>query len=116
MWAALGEANAIATQALTNIRTVRAFAAEELELARYRGATQDALQKALRDGVAEALAYTLVSSIDLGMSLVLLWYGGSVALAPDAPLTVGSLIAFNLYWSRLPSPNLAFASAHLRLF
>ena len=107
VWAALAESSNLATQAISNIRTVRAFGTEEFEDGLYKEATQEALDKSILDAKASSLSYTLTSYLDLGTTVLLLWYGGLVVMNregnPDDPLTVGKLITFQLYWNMMNS-------------
>ena len=106
-WAALAESSNLATQAITNIRTVRAFGTEAYEDEQYREATAEALDKSILDAKASSLSYTLTSYLDLGTTVLLLWYGGLVVMNKedntDDPLTVGKLITFQLYWNMMNS-------------
>ena len=100
VWAALAESSNLATQAITNIRTVRAFGTEDHEDELYREATTEALSKSILDAKASSLSYTLTSYLDLGTTVLLLWYGGMVVMDADGnkddPLSVGKLITFQL--------------------
>jgi len=101
IWAAYGDASALATQAISNIRTVRAFGTEAYEERSYQVATKEALKKGIKDAYAGAGAYALTNYIDLGISVLLLWYGGTVVMAEDGRLSVGNLITFQLYWGMI---------------
>ncbi len=92
IWAALGDASAIATQAISNIRTVRAFGCEDTETKAYNQATGNALQKGNTDAVASAGTYAITNYFDLGCTVLLLWYGGLLVMRNDGELTVGKLI------------------------
>ena len=120
VWAALAESSNLATQAITNIRTVRAFGTEEHEDEQYREATTEALSKSILDAKASSLSYTLTSYLDLGTTVLLLWYGGLVVIDTDAnkddPLTVGKLITFQLYWSAHHPPSPRTRAAAERIF
>jgi ABC-type multidrug transport system fused ATPase/permease subunit len=98
IWAALGDASDVATQAIGNIRTVRAFGMEPGEERKYQEATGEALDRGIKDAYAGAGTFALTNYIDLGISVLLLWYGGSVVMAKDGRLTVGNMITFQLYW------------------
>ena len=115
VWAALAESSNLATQAITNIRTVRAFGTEEFEDGLYKEATQEALDKSILDAKASSLSYTLTSYLDLGTTVLLLWYGGLVVMNrddnQDDPLTVGKLITFQLYWSAIHTTHTTSVSA-----
>jgi len=122
IWAALGDASDVATQAIGNIRTVRAFGMEPHEEEQYQHATGEALDRGIRDAWAGAGTFALTNYIDLGISVLLLWYGGTVVMvrynsrimviditplnlfspqANDHRLTIGSLITFQLYWGMI---------------
>jgi ABC-type multidrug transport system fused ATPase/permease subunit len=106
IWASLGDASSVATQAIGNIRTVRAFGCEETETGKYLRATTQALGKSLLDAAASAGTYALTNYLDLGTSVLILWYGGKLAMDPnlqDNNLTVGRLITFQLYWNLINS-------------
>ena len=104
----------LATQAITNIRTVRAFGTEEFEDDLYREATTEALSKSILDAKASSLSYTLTSYLDLGTTVLLLWYGGLVVMDTDGnkddPLSVGKLITFQLSLSHTHSTPAATAA------
>jgi ABC-type bacteriocin/lantibiotic exporter with double-glycine peptidase domain len=93
-------------QALTNIRTVRAFGNEPNEIAKFRAATGSALKQSIKNAIASAGTYALTNYVDLGTTVLLLWYGGLLVLGHD-DMTLGSLIKFQLYWSLV---NTAFSS------
>jgi len=104
IWAALGDASTVANQAISNIRTVRSFGTEQREIGKYTAATGDALDKSIRDAYANGGTYALTNYLDLATSVLLLWYGGSVAMGEfSGSLTVGKLITFQLYWGQMNS-------------
>jgi ABC-type multidrug transport system fused ATPase/permease subunit len=97
IWAALGDASTVANQAISNIRTVRSFGTERKEIAKYTAATGDALDKSIKDAYANGGTYALTNYLDLATSVLLLWYGGSVAMGEfSGSLTVGKLITFQV--------------------
>lgn len=104
----------MATQAIGNIRTVRAFGMEPHEETEYKRATGEALSRGIKDAYASAGTYTLTNYIDLGISVLLLWYGGSVVMSSDGRLSIGNLITFQLYWCSIICNILRF-SFHLTL-
>uniref|UniRef100_A0A6B2L0F6 ABC transmembrane type-1 domain-containing protein n=1 Tax=Arcella intermedia TaxID=1963864 RepID=A0A6B2L0F6_9EUKA len=101
IWAALGDANALATEALNNIRTVRAFSCEIEEYKKYKEACDESLNKGIKDAWAGAGTYAFTEYMELSISVLLLWYGGSVAMEDNKVLTIGKLITFQLYWNML---------------
>jgi len=107
IWAAMGDASGIAIQAISNIRTVRSFGTEHIEISRYSTALAEALRRSIHDAYASSLAYALTSYVELGTGVLLLWYGGTLVMDHDGRLSVGRLITFQLYWNML---NNAFQS------
>lgn len=71
--AALGEASSAATEALGNIRTVKAFCMESTELERYMQATRDALNHGMKDAFGYAGTAALSNYLDLGAGVLILW-------------------------------------------
>ena len=97
IWASLGDASNAANQAISNIRTVRSFGTEEMEVKKYTESTGEALSKAIKDAWANGGTYALTNYLDLATSVLLLWYGGGVAMGKHSgTLTVGQLITFQV--------------------
>jgi ATP-binding cassette subfamily B protein len=92
---ALAEGAAVAGESLGGVRTVRSFAAEDEEQARYQVANDRTLEKARRRARAGAIfqgstmfaAYTAVA--------VVFWYGGH--LVASGEMTAGQLTSFLVY-------------------
>lgn len=70
----LAEANSAASEALGNIRTVRAFSTEELELEKYQSKTLAAMTKGVTDAFAYSFAVAINNWLDLGASVLILWW------------------------------------------
>lgn len=70
----LAEANSAASEAFSNIRTVRAYSTEDVEMARYQSKTRAAMLKGVRDAVAYSGAVAINNWLDLGASVLILWY------------------------------------------
>jgi len=92
---ALAAASEVAEETLSNIRTVRAFAREEQEVARYGARVQETYTLGSRLAVAYgafqgAGGFAVYSAIAL-----VLWYGGGRVM--EGTLTAGELSAFMLY-------------------
>lgn len=100
-YAVLAEANSAASEALSNIRTVRAFSTEEVEMERYQSKTGAAMAKGVRDALAYSGAVAINNWLDLGASVLILWYGG--VLVMEGHMRLGQLIAFQLYWNLIQS-------------
>ena len=92
---ALGAANAVADETLTNVRTVRSFAAEPAEGARFERALDVALA-ASRQRVATIARFMGAMSL-WGLAAItgVLWYGARLVIAGE--LSVGTLSAYILY-------------------
>ncbi|CAI5527639.1 unnamed protein product, partial [Closterium sp. Naga37s-1] len=100
-YAVLAEANSAASEALSNIRTVRAFSTEVVERERYESKTMAAMAKGVRDALAYSGAVAINNWLDLGASVLILWYGG--VLVMEGHMRLGQLIAFQLYWNLIQS-------------
>lgn len=97
---ARGDSIAAATEAFQNIRTVRAFSAEKMEERNYDKHTRKALKYGIREAFGGALQGALSQYTNMATGVLILWYGGSVVL-DLGPLTLGSLITFQLYWNMM---------------
>lgn len=101
----MADANAVATETLKNIRTVRAFGNYEGEVAQFRVNTDQALQNSMKDAYASAGVSMVTNYLEYAATVLILWYGGVSVLRQqaggEAELTVGELITFNLYWNML---------------
>lgn len=96
----VADANAVATEALRNIRTVRSFGAEHVEVDAFQGHLVEALRNGMKDAFASAGVNAVNTVLDNAATALVLGYGGlSVLQAGEAELTVGQLITFNLYWT-----------------
>ncbi len=92
---ALATANEVAAEGLSGIRTVRSFAAERHEVARYDTATEHAFELARKRLSQSAFFLAGASSAGYISSAVVLWYGGRLVL--DGALSVGELTSFLIY-------------------
>merc|ERR1719261_986939 len=82
--AASAEASAVAMEALTNVRTVAAFGAEQHEADKYRAKCALAAREALSSSVATGLNGALVAAILYGTWALGLWYGSYLIRADMA--------------------------------
>ncbi|KAL2623801.1 hypothetical protein R1flu_008046 [Riccia fluitans] len=112
-YALLAEANSAASEALGNVRTVRALSTEEVEIDRFKSKTQAAMQKGVRDAFAYAGAVAVNDWLDLGASVLILWYGGSLVM--QGRLSAGKLITFELYWNQIQSAYQSIMSVLMSL-
>ncbi|CAE8636385.1 unnamed protein product, partial [Polarella glacialis] len=98
----MADANAVATEALRNIRTVRAFGADEVEVGEFRGHMGQALNDGMKDAYASAGVTAITQHLDFAATILILWYGGVAVLGQaESTLKIGHLITFNLYWNML---------------
>jgi len=92
---ALAAANQVAAERIAAIRTVRLFAAEQLEQARYDRRIDDTYDIARRVAVIEGI-YMGAGFLTAQTSLLgVLWYGGTMVY--HGSLTVGALTSFAMY-------------------
>jgi hypothetical protein len=96
IYAALGDANSVAVEALGNIRTVRGFSTEEIEIERYEVGVAEALRCGIRDAFGGAGTFAINNYLDLGAGVLILWYGGNLAMDKDSSLSVGQLITYQV--------------------
>ncbi|MEJ2668579.1 MAG: ABC transporter transmembrane domain-containing protein, partial [Deinococcales bacterium] len=91
---AVGEANASAEEAISGVRVVKSFTAEDVERRRYGAGIDVSYRLALRRLRVRALFIpTVILAMFSGIGVVL-WYGGRLVLA--GALQGGDLIAFLL--------------------
>jgi ATP-binding cassette subfamily B protein len=96
----IADANAIATEALRNVRTVRSFGAERVEVQEFQGCLAEALRSGMKDAFASAGVNAVNLVLEYSATALVLGYGGlSVLQGGEAELTIGQLITFNLYWT-----------------
>jgi ABC-type multidrug transport system fused ATPase/permease subunit len=103
IYSALGDANTVATEALGNIRTIRAFSTERVETDKYQSAVERALSKSVKDALASSGTSALTSFIDLMTSALILGFGGWQAINHPDELSAGDLLRFQLYLSMTDS-------------
>jgi ATP-binding cassette subfamily B protein len=92
---ALARSSEVAEEALSGIRTVRAFAAEKSEVKRYGDAVFTSFDIARRRAVTTATFMGVATFAAYGAAALVLWYGGRLVLG--GALTVGGLTSFLVY-------------------
>ncbi|CAK9095213.1 unnamed protein product [Durusdinium trenchii] len=98
----MADANAVSTEALRNIRTVRSFGADLLEVTAFRQHMDTALKNGMKDSYASAGVTAITQYVDFAATILILWYGGYAVLGyGQTDLQIGNLITFNLYWNML---------------
>lgn len=92
---AVAASSAVAAEALAAIRTVRAFAAEANEGARYGSVVERSFQLARRRSIVSSTFMGVVSFASYGAAVLVLWYGGYLVV--EGALTIGELTSFLVY-------------------
>lgn len=101
IWSYVGESSSIATQAISNVRTVKAFGNEPKETSKFNEILDGSLKMGEKDSWASAGTYALTNYLELCLSILILWYGGNVAMEEPNVLSIGNLITFQLYWNMM---------------
>lgn len=91
----LADATQVAEETLGGVRTVRAFAREELAIGRYARAVQESYRLAARRALASGIFQGIAGFGGFGALALVIWVGGRMVIA-DA-MSVGDLTGFLLY-------------------
>ena len=91
----VADANAVAEEALSQIRTVQSFVQEDTERARYGARVLEGVRQALRRARVRGVFVGIITFASFSGMVVVLWQGGRLVL--DGRLTPGSLVEFLLY-------------------
>jgi ABC transporter fused permease/ATP-binding protein len=92
---ALAKASEVAVESLGGIRTVRSFAAEGKEVARYRKAIDDSLQLAFKRIRLSGAFFGVAFFAAFGAAVFVFWYGARMVAVGE--LSAGNLISFLFY-------------------
>ncbi|HMV65261.1 MAG TPA: ABC transporter transmembrane domain-containing protein [Myxococcota bacterium] len=92
---ALARSTEVAEESLSGVRTVRAFAAEGAEIARYGTANQHSYELAARRAFAYGAFQGVAGFAGYVAIAIVVWYGGRMVI--DGAMTFGDLTAFLLY-------------------
>jgi ATP-binding cassette, subfamily B, multidrug efflux pump len=104
--AQLSEVSAVAQEALSGVRVVRAYRQEDAEMERFRVSNSEYLARNRRLIVLQGFFFPSMSFF-LGLgALVVVWLGGREVIA--GRITVGQFVAFNAYLTMLSWPMIAF--------
>ena len=91
----LAEANESAEEAISSVRTVKSFAAEQQEEDRYKNKLKSTFKLKIKEALA-AGGYNVLTELSyLVMEVLLLFYGGHLVMKGD--LTGGHLVSFTIY-------------------
>jgi ATP-binding cassette, subfamily B, multidrug efflux pump len=104
--AQLSDVSAVAQEALSGVRVVRAYRQEEAELERFRVSIDEYLRRNRRLIVLQGFFFPSMGFF-LGLgALVVVWLGSREVIA--GRITVGQFVAFNSYLTMLSWPMIAF--------
>ena len=92
---ALAGASEVAEETFSNIRTVRSFAQEEHEVARYGEKVDEAFARGRRLAITYGLFQGFGGFAAYAAVALVLWYGGRLVIAGE--MSVGLLTSFMLY-------------------
>ncbi|MCB9672229.1 MAG: ATP-binding cassette domain-containing protein [Alphaproteobacteria bacterium] len=92
---ALADATTVAEETFSGVRTVRAFAREKGEVARYREAVDRSYALAAKRALAMGVFNGFIGFAGYGSIAAVVWYGGRLVL--DGRMSSGELTAFLLY-------------------
>lgn len=102
----LSDVSAIAQEALSGVRVVRAYGQEAHEIERFRGANEEYVRRNTRLIRLQGMFYpSLTLFLGFG-SLLVLWLGSRAVIRGS--ITLGEFVAFNAYLVLLSWPMIAF--------
>ena len=91
----IAEANAVAEEAFSQIRTVQSFVQEPAERVRYGERIAASVRTALRRAQVRGVFFGMLTFSTFAAIVFVLWQGGLLVL--DGTLTAGALVGFLLY-------------------
>ncbi|TNE86882.1 MAG: ATP-binding cassette domain-containing protein [Deltaproteobacteria bacterium] len=92
---ALAESSTVAEETIAGVRTVRSFAREPQEVARYEAAVDESYRVAAERALAVGLFHGALGFAGYAAIALVVWYGGHMVL--DGTLQEGDLVEFLLY-------------------
>ena len=104
--AQLSEVSAVAQEALSGVRVVRAYRQEDAELERFRRSNEEYLQRNRKLIVLQGFFFpSMTFFLGLG-ALMVVWLGSREVI--NGRITLGQFVAFNSYLTMLAWPMIAF--------
>jgi ATP-binding cassette, subfamily B, multidrug efflux pump len=104
--AQLSDVSAVAQEALSGVRVVRAYGQEAAEIERFRLSNDEYLQRNRRLIVLQGFFFPSMSFL-LGLgALLVVWLGSAEVIR--GRITIGQFVAFNSYLTMLSWPMIAF--------
>jgi ATP-binding cassette subfamily B protein len=102
----LSDLSAVTQEALAGVRVVRAYRQEDFEIARFRAANDEYVQRN-RKLIRVQGAFFPIMGLLMGIgALLVLWLGAQDVI--NGRMTIGELVAFNSYLMMLAWPMIAF--------
>ena len=109
----MGRLATLATETLSGIAIVKAFAMERAELNRFRGTSQEILTSSVRLARLEGYYHVSVEMILIGSVVLVIWLAAPRVLAEQ--MTVGALVAYLGYLARVQEPLKGLSKANFRI-
>ena len=97
-----GEMSSVLQENLAGTRVVRVFAREDDEVNKFDHSLHELLQRQMTAIRYWSLYFPLMNLLSSVSVVLILWYGGRLVLNGD--ITLGTLVAFNLYLALLAMP------------
>lgn len=91
----LADTTAVAEEALSAVRVVKAFAREPYESERYRASVETLFNTARHNALITTFFWSFIGTLFFSALVAIFWYGGSEVLA--GRLSAGDLVAFIFY-------------------
>ena len=107
------KAQSYLVQMLAGIETLKASGVEDRAVAQWSNLFVDGLNVSLARGRLSAMVDALMSGLKMGAPLLVMWFGGWLALNGD--LSLGSMLALNALAAGFLSPTSALVSTALQL-
>jgi len=98
----LGELTELAEESITGVRVVQGIGAGDALRRRFRRASDDVVDTALAVANVDAVFLPALEALPLVGFVVVLWYGGHLAV--DGDITVGTFALFSFYLVLLVAP------------
>jgi ATP-binding cassette subfamily B protein len=97
-----GEMSSVLQENLAGTRVVRVFAREDEEIVKFDASLRGLLERQVRAIRYWSFYFPLMTFLSSTSVALVLWYGGHLVLRGD--MSIGTLVAFNLYLALLAMP------------
>jgi ATP-binding cassette, subfamily B, multidrug efflux pump len=97
-----GDVTTVVQENLAGMRVVKAFAREPFEIERFERVNKELFDANVTAFRTRASSIPLMDTLGNLSTVVVLWFGGTLVIAAD--LTIGQLVAFNVYLAMLVMP------------